>query len=84
MSVWRFVDGGAVRHLIDEDDATTAVCGHTPWAGWEWLGAAAADAGELGKRRDCLACVRMAGCPHVACRTTARRPELPWSWGEAA
>ncbi|WP_045740919.1 hypothetical protein [Actinoplanes rectilineatus] len=79
--VWRYLDGGAVRHLLPGPDAAAAVCSQTPWAGWEWRGAAPAERAVLAGLRDCLSCVRMAGCRHVAC-VNARtvRAEVPWSW----
>ncbi len=79
--VWRYLDGGAVRHRLVSDGARTAVCGHAPWAVWEWRGGAEAELAELARLRNCLSCVRMAGCRHVACVAAREtRAQMPWSW----
>lgn len=85
-AVWRYLEGGAVRHRLEDDDASVAVCGHKPWAAWEWLGANPVDARRLAGLRDCVSCLRMAGCQHVTCLARRQREQeaLPWSWRGAA
>ena len=81
--VWRFVAGGDRRHQLTADGAT-AVCGHRPWASWEWLGESEVHRREMAKLPDCRSCVRMAGCRHVACVAARDGQRMPWSWRQTA